>query len=68
MDGNTLALLAIAAFNALTAALVYLNSRYIREVKHATNSMKDALVETTARASHAAGREEMRIEQARKGD
>jgi hypothetical protein len=49
---------------------VFWNARNVRKVEIATNSMKDALVASTAKASkaegHAAGRAEMRAETERK--
>jgi hypothetical protein len=62
MDGNTIALVTIAALNALTAFFAYRThqtsidtNKNVKIVEKATNSMKDALVASTAKASHAEG-------------
>ena len=62
MDTNTIALMIIALSNMITAALVYLNHRLqlktgaqIDILERNTNSIKDALVASTAKASHAEG-------------
>jgi hypothetical protein len=54
-DINALALLAVAVLNALSVALSIMNNRNIHKVEVATNSMKDALVAATAKASDAIG-------------
>lgn len=54
-DLNTWLTLAVAIFNAVTAVLVLLAKRDIKKIETATNSMKDALVETTAKAAKAEG-------------
>jgi HAMP domain-containing protein len=54
-DINALALLAVAVLNALSVALSLVNNRNIRKIEIATNSMKDALVASTAKASDAIG-------------
>lgn len=62
IDINTAMLLGIALFNCLTALLSLRNHRAIKRVEgdvktveQATNSMKDALVAATDRASRAEG-------------
>jgi threonine/homoserine/homoserine lactone efflux protein len=67
IDFNTVMLLLLALTNAGTAYLTYLAKRDIRKVEIATNSMQAALVASTAKASHAEGKEEQRLETA-KGD
>jgi HAMP domain-containing protein len=54
-DINALALLAVAVLNALSVVLSLVNNRNIRKIEIATNSMKDALVASTAKASDAIG-------------
>ena len=61
-DLNNLMFLLIAVSNTVTAYFVYRSKSDIHRIEVATNSMKDALVASTAKASHAEGREEMRIE------
>ena len=63
MDWNTAGLLIIAVFNALTAFLSYRTHQAVMVVEKATNSMKDALVATTAEASHLAGEKQGRLDQ-----
>lgn len=62
IDINTMALLGIAAFNALTAFLAWRThkstvsqSNTIALLEKNTNSIKDALVASTAKASRAEG-------------
>lgn len=69
MDINTLMLLGIAALNAFTAWMTWRTSedilqtkKDVRKIELATNSMHDALVATTAKASHAVGKAEGRAE------
>lgn len=57
---ETLALLTIAALNAYTAWLAYRTKQDMHKVEIATNSMKDALVASTAKASHAEGMADQR--------
>lgn len=63
---NTWILLIVALLNGLNLALAGRTHVNVTKVEKATNSMKDALVETTAKVSHAegvlAGREAERIE------
>jgi hypothetical protein len=61
-DGNTVALVAIAVLNAFTAFLAYRThltsvetNKNVAIVEKANNSMKDALVASTAKASMAEG-------------
>ena len=61
IEGNTWALLLVAGTNFLTAVLVLLAKRDIRKIEIATNSMKDALIVSTAKASLAEGKEAGRI-------
>ena len=60
IDPNVI-LLAIAVLNSITALLAYRTHKLTLKVEKATNSMKDALVEATGEAAHAAGKEEGRI-------
>lgn len=55
IDQNTLALIVLAILQGV-------NLWYTRRTEKNTNSMKDALVARTAESSHAAGRDEMRVE------
>jgi hypothetical protein len=66
---NTFVLLLVAALNAWTAwQLRHIERKVgqaaddIQRVETATNSMKDALVAATAKASHAEGVEQGRLE------
>lgn len=61
MDPN-LTLLSIALLNAFTAFMAWRTHLLTKQVEVATNSMKDALVKATGEASHAAGKEEGRVE------
>lgn len=54
-------MLAIAALNAFTAYISWEAKKDIHKVEVATNSMKDALVRATAKASHAEGMSDQRI-------
>lgn len=63
MEMNTYALLGIAIMNAITAYMAYRTKQQADTIEKATNSMKDALVATTARASLAEGKEQGRIEE-----
>lgn len=67
IDPNT-TLLLIAIFNCITAILSWRThaatkktQENVQKIETATNSMKDALVKSTAEASHAAGMEEGRV-------
>lgn len=62
MDQTTWALLAIAIFNAITAWLTYKTRVDMKTLEVNTNSIKDALVHTTAIASRALGNVEGRAE------
>jgi hypothetical protein len=64
MDGNTIGLIIIAIINIGTAILTAIAHKDIRKIEIATNSMKDALVVSTAKASKAEGKEEQRLETA----
>lgn len=68
IDINTVVLLTIAITNLITGVLVLIAKRDIRRVEVATNSMKDDLIVSTAKASkaegHAEGRAEQRVETA----
>jgi hypothetical protein len=64
MDGNTIGLIIIAIINIGTAILTAIAHKDIRKIEVATNSMKDALVVSTAKASKAEGKEEQRLETA----
>ena len=55
MEPNTIGLIIIGL-------LTLVNTYYTRRTEKNTNSMKDALVKSTADSSHAAGREEGRAE------
>lgn len=55
VEPNTLGLIVVGLMNLAT---LY----YTRRTEKNTNSMKDALVARTAESSHAAGRDEMRVE------
>lgn len=55
LDINTLILLVAAALNAFTAFWSHRANKNIALVEKATNSMKDALVTSTAKASLAEG-------------
>lgn len=55
IDLNTMMLLLIALTNLGTALMVWWGKQDIRKIELATNSMKDALVEATAKASQAEG-------------
>lgn len=61
LDFNNLVLLAIGVCTAISAYFNWKTQRDMRQVHIATNSMKDALVKSTADASFAAGRDEARI-------
>lgn len=50
-----------AGFTALNSIVGFISIWYIRQVKHNTNSMKDALVASTAKASRGQGRDEERL-------
>ena len=66
IDYNLIILLLIAAMNAYTAYKTNKTEKNMAIVEKATNSMKDALVASTAKASlaegHAAGLEQGRTE------
>ena len=64
IDGQTLLLLTIAVTNLVTGVLVLIAKRDINKIEVATNSMKDALVVSTAKASKAEGKAEQRAETA----
>lgn len=55
VDATTITLLAIAILNAYTAYVTYLTRIDMHLVEKNTNSMKDALVASTAKASLAEG-------------
>lgn len=57
---ETASLLIIALLNAFTAWMSYKTKQDMRKVEVATNSMKDALVASTAKASHAEGMADQR--------
>jgi hypothetical protein len=68
LDLNTLSLLGIAIFNAITGFLAWrihlmtvITKRNVEVIEVATNSMKDALVAATGKAERAAGAEEERM-------
>ncbi len=54
-DINTIAWMMIAVLNAYTAYISHRNSNKIEHIQKSTNSMKDALIESTAKASLAEG-------------
>ena len=58
MDQTTWALLVIAVLNAATAWLTYKTRRDMRLLEQNTNSIKDALVLSTAIAARAEGKAE----------
>lgn len=62
IEFNNLILLGIAALNCLGVYLAYRTKQDMMKVEIATNSMKDALVKSTAEASFAAGSTEARKE------
>lgn len=62
-DSNTWALLIIAALNALTAWFTYKTRKDMKTLEINTNSIKDALVASTAKESHASGLAEGRAEE-----
>lgn len=69
MEFNTIALLVIAIMNLGAGLLTWRshqmtveNKRDIHKIEEATNSMKDALVASTAKASYSEGHEAGRIE------
>lgn len=68
IDTNTLILLAIALLNCLTALFAFLTRQDMKKVEIATNSMKDALVVSTAKASLAEGKELGRAEGEQKAE
>jgi uncharacterized protein (UPF0333 family) len=55
IDLNNVILLAIAILTAFTTIMTYFTRSDMKKVEIATNSMKDALVKSTAEASYAAG-------------
>ncbi len=57
MSNDTLVLLGIALVNLVTGYLTFRSHQAIQIVEKATNSMKDALVASTAKASYAEGHE-----------
>lgn len=59
---NTLLLLGVACTNAYAAVMAFRTHKLTHRVELATNSMKDALVSTTAKASHAEGKLEGVVE------
>lgn len=61
-DASTWMLFLIAIVNMITASLVLMAKRDINKIEIATNSMKDALVAATAKASKAEGKAEQRAE------
>lgn len=63
---DLVALLIIAVVNFATGIMTWYTHKRITQVEVATNSMKDALVESTSKASFAEGREEGRTENHRK--
>lgn len=72
MGGDTIALVIIALANLVTGILTYLNHRgqaktaeKIDLLERNTNSIKDALVESTAVASHAKGMVAGRLQEMR---
>ncbi len=56
---NTVALI-------ILALITWSTRTNIQKIETATNSMKDALVKATGEAQHAAGKEEGRVESARR--
>ena len=71
LDWNQLILLGVVAFQAVNGVVSFITFLMARTtaadiaiVKHETNSMKDALVAATAKASKAEGKEEQRLETA----
>ncbi len=62
MSTDTIVLLAIAMMNLIAGYLTYKAHQAILIVERATNSMKDALVASTARASYSAGHEAASLE------
>ena len=61
MSPDNLILLGIAATNLMTGAIAFATLIYARRTEVNTNSMRDALVKTTAVASHAQGVDEERV-------
>jgi len=55
IDFNLVLILFIAGINAYTAIITYRTNKNVGIVEKATNSMKDALVAATAKASLAEG-------------
>lgn len=55
IDGQTLGLISIAFMNMVTMILGLVTAYYSRRTEQNTNSMKDALVASTAKVSHAEG-------------
>lgn len=64
MSIDSIVLLVIALINLVTGYLSYRAHQAILVVEKATNSMKDALVASTAKASYAAGREATTLQKA----
>lgn len=63
MNYDLIALLGIAAMNAFTAYLSFKTHSQIRVLEKNTNSIKDALVLSTAKASRSQGNVEGRAEE-----
>ena len=61
IDLNIVMLVVVAVTNLITAALVLIAKSDIKKIELATNSMKDALVLATAKASLAEGKEAGRL-------
>lgn len=55
---SNIILLLIAVMQAFAALFAYLNRQTLQEVKHATDGMKDALVNAAAKENYAAGKQE----------
>jgi hypothetical protein len=64
IDLNTIVLLVVAGMNLYTVITARQTNKNMALVEKATNSMKDALVAATARASHAEGMKDARHEDA----
>lgn len=66
MDSSTTQLLSLIVSTFGTVAVAWIGFR-IKRLEHNTNSIKDALVATTAKASHAEGKLEAQHEAAAVG-
>ena len=68
MDANTIGLIVVVVVQLINILVAWRTREDVHKIEVATNSMKDALIVSTAKASKAEGREEMRVEQKATGE